>query len=376
MKEENEVLDRLEKFERGSEGIKNLSSFTVFRNDFKLLSSQLGRKGFDFINRYFNRKNSRHVLVSSGEAEDIDKLTGKDYKLLLSIKPINNLISINEFFEAINYKLEKDGTFICRFTPQERVERRILTKYFFPINHMVYLGYFLFRRVCPKLSITRRFYFKLTKGRNRSLRKLEILGRLIACGYEPVKEYYTGEHVYLVAKKQKTPFVDKYSSYGLLFKMRRIGKGGKEILVYKLRTMVPFSEYLQAHFLKTNRLAKGGKIRNDSRITPLGKWLRKFWIDEIPNLVNLLKGEMKLVGVRPISRQYFSLYDKELQYLRKLVKPGVIPPFYADLPETLDEIQESEKRYIKSYLKKPLQTDIKYLFLAVKNILIKRVCSK
>jgi hypothetical protein len=58
------------------------------------------------------------------------------------------------------------------------------------------------------------------------------------------------------------------------------------------------------------------------------------------------------------------------------VTPGIIPPFYVDLPETLDQIQESEKRYINSYLKNPVTTDLKYFYLAVKNILMKRIYSK
>ena len=203
-----------------------------------------------------------------------------------------------------------------------------------------------------------------------------MIGRLFASGYRLEKEYKIDDYTFLLAKKSSQPIFDKYSSYGLLFKMRRIGKGGKEMFVYKFRTMVPFSEYLQDYFVKKNSLAKGGKINNDTRVTPLGKILRKFWIDEIPNLINLLKGEMKLVGVRPISKQYLSLYDEELKSLRKLVRPGIIPPFYADMPETLDEIQQSEKKYIKEYLNKPLTTDLRYLYMAIKNIVTKRVFSK
>lgn len=376
MKEDNEVSGRLVKIGRVSEPLKKHSKFTIYRNDFRDLSLKLGEDGFNFINGYFNRSNSKHVIVSSKEAHDINQLTGKNYQLLVSIEPINNLISINEFFGAINSKLRNEGLLICRFEPQEKVERRILTTHPFPINHLSYFTYFIFRRVFPKLSLTRKFYFYITKGKNRSLRKLEMFGRLYASGYEPIKEYCPGKHVFIVAKKQKAPFFDKFSSYGLLYKMKRVGKGGKEIFIYKLRTMVPFSEYLQDYYLKKNHLDKGGKIRNDSRVTPLGRILRKFWIDEIPNFLNLLKGEMKLVGVRPISKQYLSLYDEELRNLRKMVTPGIIPPFYVDLPETLDEIQESEKRYIKSYLQKPLYTDLRYLYLAVKNILAKGVRSK
>lgn len=85
---------------------------------------------------------------------------------------------------------------------------------------------------------------------------------------------------------------------------------------------------------------------------------------------------MKFVGVRPLSSHYFSLYSKELQELRTKVKPGLFPPFYADMPETLEEIQESEIRYIKSYLKRPFYTDCRYFFKTFVNIALKGKRSK
>jgi len=74
--------------------------------------------------------------------------------------------------------------------------------------------------------------------------------------------------------------------------------------------------------------------------------------------------------VRPLSKQYLSLYTKELQELRKKVMPGLIPPFYADLPETLPEIIESELRYIKSYLEAPLKTQARYTWRSYVNIIV------
>ena len=116
----------------------------------------------------------------------------------------------------------------------------------------------------------------------------------------------------------------------------------------------------------------GGKINNDFRISPEGKILRKFWIDELPMLYNFFKGEMKLVGVRPITKHFFSLYSKELQDLRVETKPGLIPPFYADMPVTFEEIMNSELKYLKAYKKRPFRTDLSYFLKAVNNILIKR----
>ena len=136
--------------------------------------------------------------------------------------------------------------------------------------------------------------------------------------------------------------------------------------------MHPFSEYLQEYVFKKNNLQDGGKIKDDFRISPEGRFLRKFWLDELPMFYNFFKGEMKLIGVRPLSEHYFSLYTRELQMLRVKTKPGLIPPFYADMPVTLEEIIASEIKYLKSYQKRPFHTDFTYFFKSIYNILIKR----
>ena len=89
--------------------------------------------------------------------------------------------------------------------------------------------------------------------------------------------------------------------------------------------------------------------------------------------INILKGQMKLVGVRPLSRQYFSLYSPEMQQLHISVKPGLLPPFYYDkkTPETIEDVQASEKRYIEAYRKHPFATDWRYFWGTVGNILFK-----
>ena len=142
------------------------------------------------------------------------------------------------------------------------------------------------------------------------------------------------------------------------------------ITVYKFRTMYPYSEFLQEYVYQNNDLKKGGKFKDDFRITDWGKYMRATWLDELPMLYNWLKGDLKLFGVRPLSKQYLSLYPKELKEVRKKVMPGLIPPFYADLPETLPEIIESELRYINAYMEAPLRTQLKYIWKSYKNIII------
>jgi len=104
-------------------------------------------------------------------------------------------------------------------------------------------------------------------------------------------------------------------------------------------------------------------------VTSWGKVLRAMWIDELPQLINFFKGELSLVGVRALSEHYFSLYPKDVQELRLKMKPGLMPPFYADMPTTFEEIVESEKRYIQAKMEKPFLTDWKYFWKGVWNII-------
>ena len=135
--------------------------------------------------------------------------------------------------------------------------------------------------------------------------------------------------------------------------------------------MFAYSEYLQDYVYNNNNLQVGGKFRDDYRITDWGRWLRKTWLDELPMLINVFKGQMKLVGVRPLSEQYFELYDPDLRAMRIKFKPGMLPPFYADLPKTLEEIQNSERRYLEAYEKHPFRTNWKYFWKIVGNILFR-----
>ena len=106
--------------------------------------------------------------------------------------------------------------------------------------------------------------------------------------------------------------------------------------------------------------------------------MRKLWIDELPMIWNVVRGDLKLVGVRPLSRHYFSLYSPEMQDLRTRVKPGLLPPGIADKvhPVTIEDVQESERRYLEMYIKHPIKTDLTYMWRVVTNIIIKGARSK
>jgi len=309
-------------------------------------------------------------MKTSDDAEfKID--TVMDLELIIREERINDIRYLNKYFESINRTLKIEGIFKGNVETYSVRRKRILKKFPVPFNKIYLFFDTLLVRVSPKLWITKNLYFIITNGKGRVLSKAETYGRLYSCGFEIIEEEYKNNKIYFTVKKVKEPFYDLNPSYGFLIKLNRIGKHGKPIRVYKLRTMRPYSEYLQEYVFKKNDLQEGGKIKDDFRISPHGKIFRKFWIDELPMLINILKGDIKIVGVRPISQHFFSLYSKELQEIRPQFKPGYIPPFYVDLPKTMDEIMASELKYLKAYAKAPLKTDIKYFFLSFKNVLFK-----
>ncbi|HEX5323110.1 MAG TPA: sugar transferase [Capsulimonadaceae bacterium] len=109
----------------------------------------------------------------------------------------------------------------------------------------------------------------------------------------------------------------------VLFKQLRVGKDGQEFWFYKFRSMVADAEARRAALMQMNE-ASGPlfKIKNDPRITRSGRWLRKLSLDELPQLLNVVKGEMSLVGPRPALPVEVAQYSSR-QRRRLAVKPGI-----------------------------------------------------
>lgn len=326
----------------------------------------------NFINLYFNLSLKSNYLTSTSNQINLEKLTFGKFSSILNLKKVNDIRYINKFFETVNKILPNSGLYIGKVVTYPNKRSAILKKYPHILNKIIYFSDYIFSRVFPKLPIVKNLYFHLTKGKGRVMSRAETYGRLYSCGFEIIDQKTINHSLYFVAKKIKDPFYDKNPTYAPLISLNRVGKNGKIFKVYKLRTMHPYSEYLQEYVYNRNELKEGGKIKNDFRISPEGRFFRKFWIDEIPMFINFFKGEMKLIGVRPLSEHYFSLYTKELQTLRTKTKPGLIPPFYVDMPKTLEEIMASEMKYLKAYEKRPYHTDFVYFFKSIYNILIKR----
>ncbi len=112
----------------------------------------------------------------------------------------------------------------------------------------------------------------------------------------------------------------------IFYTQNRIGKKGKEFKMYKYRTMVINSDELLKEILKDKKIKKeyeaSYKIKNDPRLTKIGKILRKTSIDEMPQFINILKGDMTLVGPRPVIKEEIKKFGKSKDMILS-VKPGL-----------------------------------------------------
>lgn len=146
-----------------------------------------------------------------------------------------------------------------------------------------------------------------------------------------------------------------------LYIQKRVGKNGKEFCFMKFRTMVPNAEQMLEQYLSENEMdGPVFKIENDPRVTRFGRFLRKTGIDELPQLVNVVCGDMSLVGPRPPLPREVAQYD-EIHMQRLTVIPGItcywqIQPKRNKL--SFDEWIELDIKYIRE---RSLLTDIKIL---------------
>jgi exopolysaccharide biosynthesis polyprenyl glycosylphosphotransferase len=110
----------------------------------------------------------------------------------------------------------------------------------------------------------------------------------------------------------------------VFFRQTRVGLNKRQFKIYKFRTMIANAEKLQDQLLSQNEMSGPVfKIKRDPRVTPLGRILRRTSIDEFPQLLNVLKGDMSLVGPRAMSLRDYQLFDRDWQRRRFSVKPGI-----------------------------------------------------
>lgn len=140
---------------------------------------------------------------------------------------------------------------------------------------------------------------------------------------------------------------------GVFYRQMRVGRYGKDFRLWKFRTMRPGSD-------KKGLLTVGGR---DSRITRAGYFLRKTKMDELPQLINVLTGDMSLVGPRPEVRKYVDLYTEEQKKVL-LARPGITDYAsleYIDENEILGKAEDPERTYIEEIMPAKLKLNMRYI---------------
>lgn len=163
--------------------------------------------------------------------------------------------------------------------------------------------------------------------------------------------------------------IKKEDGGSIFFRQTRVGQNGKIFKIYKFRTMVENAEKLGA------QITKG----DDPRITKIGKILRKYKLDELLQLINVLKGEMSLVGPRPEVPKYVNAYKEKYKEILK-VKPGITDFAaleYIDEERLLKGAKDPEKIYIEKILPEKIKYYEKYIkqmsFLTDLKIILKTI---
>jgi lipopolysaccharide/colanic/teichoic acid biosynthesis glycosyltransferase len=140
---------------------------------------------------------------------------------------------------------------------------------------------------------------------------------------------------------------------GIFYRQVRVGKDGRDFRLFKFRSMVSNAD-------KKGLLTVGGK---DSRITRIGYFIRKYKLDELPQLLNVLAGDMSLVGPRPEVRKYVDLYNEEQRKVLS-VRPGITDYAsieYSNENELLGSVPDPENVYINQVMPAKLALNLRYI---------------
>ena len=158
----------------------------------------------------------------------------------------------------------------------------------------------------------------------------------------------------------------------VIFKHARVGKNGKEIGIYKFRSMYTNADELKKNFTPEQEaeFAKNFKLENDPRVTKVGNILRKTSLDELPQLLNVIKGDLSLVGPRPVLEVETQLYGRYRDLLLS-VKPG-ITGFWAANGRSDTSYKKRKAMEIYYVKNRCFWLDIKILFMTVISVFNRR----
>ncbi len=157
----------------------------------------------------------------------------------------------------------------------------------------------------------------------------------------------------------------------IFYKQKRVGYQGKEFYIYKFRSMYPDADKRLKEILEKDPEAKKEwektfKLKNDPRITKIGKFLRKTSLDELPQFINVLKGEMSVVGPRPVIKEELEKYYKNRAKQYISVKPGITGYWQVESRSNIDNYRQRVAMDVWYIKNKSIWLDIKIIVKTVK----------
>ena len=342
---------------------------------FTRISSYAGGEVANFIVRNLESSELGQAPYVAGEESYIRNNNLRDACLFMDFRDFSQVSDLTKHFGDINRKIAGAGIYISCFESKYNIQLRLFKKYNKGLSYFILMVNYAFRNFVPRWKRFTKQGKSLISSLYRDNSLAEVLGKLVYSGFEVVNYKYHENLTYLIVRKKADPKTDPVSTSRFIVRLNRIGKGGKTIKIYKIRTMYPFSEFIQDYVVKINGYDTIGKPKNDFRLTRVGKVIRKLWLDEIPQFFNWIRGDIKLVGVRPISRYGFNCLPQDLQEKRIKSKPGLIPPHVSLRLKGFAGVIKAERQYLEERENHPIRTDIKYFFLAIFNILTLRAKS-
>jgi len=319
----------------------------------------------EFVNDSPAGISSNEFYWNKASKINLDRVADFDKKGIADLRLMNHFRGINDHIEKVGRALKNGQYFITCFESSRKRKEKIFQRYPVMVRHIIYLVDSLIHRFLPKLDSTSEYYYGWTSRPNRILSETECLGRIISCGFEIESRTETESGTIVIARKVSEPLYERQPHFSPVQSVRRIGRKKKRLSIRTFRTSYPYSEFLN--------IAGTEKEILTPRHSRLGQWLIKYRFHHIPAIRNVFNGDMKLVGVKPLTRQEYKKHPAWLQNERSKFKPGLIQPHLADLPESDIEFFTSEANYIAAYRQNPFRTDFRYLMKAFYNIYIKRV---
>jgi lipopolysaccharide/colanic/teichoic acid biosynthesis glycosyltransferase len=341
----------------------------------KELIDECGYDVYNYIKGHFNI-DYRGILLFTPKKHFLhDYIDFNNVRIIVNLTQINYIQDIDSYFQSINKLLPDSGLYIGCVQTNLFKYAQLKAKYGKVLGNLASFKEFAVHRVLAKMEYCRRFYRIFTQHKYHALSLAEALGRFSYGGFDIVDYKNINGITYFVGIKTTEPHTEKVTS-GLFFSMNRVGKNGKLIKVYKLRTMHPYSEYLQAYIVKMNGFNDLGKPKDDFRLAGWGKIMRKLWIDELPQLLNIVRGELGIFGVRPLSQTMYNRMPEDVQIERIKYKPGIIPPSAALGKHGVQGCIDAERTYFHEIKTKgTLRTNTQFFLQAMSNILLGKTVS-